>query len=82
MLEGCGRFGAADTPATAGQVIWLGTAGADTCTELKVAADTAMRALFWAGPPLGEPVVARGPFVMNTHGQIAEAYADYRAGKF
>lgn len=29
-----------------------------------------------------EPMVAQGPFVMNTHEQIREAYADYQAGKF
>jgi quercetin 2,3-dioxygenase len=31
---------------------------------------------------LREPVVAGGPFVMNTEAEIAEAYADYRAGRF
>ena len=29
-----------------------------------------------------EPMVAQGPFVMNTQQQIQEAYADYQAGKF
>jgi len=29
-----------------------------------------------------EPMVAQGPFVMNTTKQIQEAYADYQAGKF
>lgn len=29
-----------------------------------------------------EPMVAQGPFVMNTHKQIREAYDDYQAGKF
>ena len=32
--------------------------------------------------PFNEPVVARGPFVMNTQQQIYEAYQDYQAGKF
>lgn len=32
--------------------------------------------------PFNEPMVAQGPFVMNTHEQIQEAYADYHAGKF
>jgi redox-sensitive bicupin YhaK (pirin superfamily) len=34
-----------------------------------------------AGPPLHEPVVADGPFVMNSEAQIAQAHADYRAGR-
>jgi redox-sensitive bicupin YhaK (pirin superfamily) len=32
--------------------------------------------------PIGEPMVAHGPFVMNTREQIAEAINDYQAGRF
>jgi redox-sensitive bicupin YhaK (pirin superfamily) len=32
--------------------------------------------------PIGEPVVAHGPFVMNTRQEIREAMADYQSGKF
>ena len=32
--------------------------------------------------PLGEPVVAHGPFVMNTRAEIVAALRDYEAGKF
>jgi redox-sensitive bicupin YhaK (pirin superfamily) len=32
--------------------------------------------------PFQEPIVAYGPFVMNTEQQIQEAYQDYQAGKF
>lgn len=32
--------------------------------------------------PFNEPMVAQGPFVMNTQQQIYEAYQDYQAGKF
>lgn len=31
--------------------------------------------------PFGEPVVAHGPFVMNTVGEIEQAYRDYQSGK-
>ena len=37
-------------------------------------------ALVAAGKPLGEPIVQRGPFVMNSEDEIAQAWADYRAG--
>lgn len=32
--------------------------------------------------PLKEPVVSRGPFVMNTEAEIDQAYTDYQLGKF
>lgn len=32
--------------------------------------------------PFNEPVVAQGPFVMNTQEQIYQAYQDYQTGKF
>ncbi|TYZ09229.1 pirin family protein [Hymenobacter lutimineralis] len=32
--------------------------------------------------PFGEPIVAYGPFVMNSEAEIRQAYADYQAGKF
>jgi quercetin 2,3-dioxygenase len=38
--------------------------------------------LLLQGRPIGEPVVARGPFVMNTEQEIAEAYRDYRRDEF
>jgi hypothetical protein len=36
--------------------------------------------LFAAGLPLREPIVKRGPFVMNSEAEILRAFADYRAG--
>lgn len=39
--------------------------------------------LIWGfATPYREPVVARGPFVMNTEKEIYEAYVDYQNGKF
>jgi redox-sensitive bicupin YhaK (pirin superfamily) len=44
-------------------------------------ANAAARLLWMEGDPIGEPIVARGPFVMNTTEQISEAYRDLRAGR-
>ena len=38
--------------------------------------------LFGHAQPLNEPVVAHGPFVMNTREEIFEAIRDYQAGRF
>jgi redox-sensitive bicupin YhaK (pirin superfamily) len=38
--------------------------------------------LFGYATPLREPFVAQGPFVMNTHEEIMQAYEDYNNGRF
>lgn len=50
--------------------------------ELTITADTDSILLLGHAKPLNEPVVAQGPFVMNTEQEIREAYEDYRRGKF
>ena len=38
--------------------------------------------LIISGKPIDEPIVAQGPFVMNTRGEIKEAIQDFNNGKF
>jgi redox-sensitive bicupin YhaK (pirin superfamily) len=49
--------------------------------EIRVEALEAAYILFGHAKPYDEPVVAHGPFVMNTEQEIQEAFRDYQAGK-
>jgi len=50
--------------------------------EVEIEAITDSLILFGHATPLQEPVVAHGPFVMNTRQEILDAVRDYQAGKF
>lgn len=50
--------------------------------DLRIEALTETTVLFGHAKPFNEPVVAQGPFVMNTMEEIDQAYADYQQGKF
>jgi hypothetical protein len=50
--------------------------------ELEIRADHDSILLLGHAFPLREPVVAHGPFVMNTRAEIQQAIVDYQAGRF
>ncbi len=50
--------------------------------ELEIMANEDSVVLFGHAQPYDEPVVAQGPFVMNTVEEIRSAYHDYQQGKF
>lgn len=54
----------------------------DDGENLHIQAEQDSILLFGHAEPFNEPVVARGPFVMNTEQEIYEAYQDYQHGKF
>jgi redox-sensitive bicupin YhaK (pirin superfamily) len=53
-----------------------------TGQRLDLEANGAARVLLLSGEPLDEPVVGYGPFVMNSQQEIAQAIADFNAGRF
>jgi redox-sensitive bicupin YhaK (pirin superfamily) len=80
LLAGEGRFGADATRASDGQVVWM--TSAEEGARFSIRAETALQLFVAAAPPIRAPVVAEGPFVMNTREQVLEAMQDYLAGKF
>jgi len=42
----------------------------------------AIDVILFGGEPYTEPIVAEGPFVMNSRSEIADAYRDFYAGKY
>jgi redox-sensitive bicupin YhaK (pirin superfamily) len=54
----------------------------DEGDAVEISAEQDSFIVFGHAEAIGEPVVAHGPFVMNTREQINEAVADYQAGKF
>lgn len=50
--------------------------------EIKNTSDNAIDVLLFGGEEYTEPIVADGPFVMNSLGEIADAYRDFHTGKY
>ncbi len=61
---------------------WFEPSGDQGFDQLAVTALAPLRALLYSGPPIDEPVVAYGPFVMTSDAEIRQAFADYRSGHF
>jgi len=50
--------------------------------DITLEANSDATVLILGGEPINEPVVAHGPFVMNTIGEIKRAMLDFESGKF
>ena len=82
-LSGNGTVGPDRRPLGAGQLAVLGAGDVVTVTadEAQDSHTPAFDVLVLGGQPIGEPVAAYGPFVMNTKAELQQAYDDFQAGR-
>lgn len=69
-----------DTEFQAGELVEFGRKAGEI--EIKNTAQTTVDVLLFGGEEYTEPIVAEGPFVMNSQAEIADAYRDFYAGKY
>jgi quercetin 2,3-dioxygenase len=79
-----GRASVAGRPLDAGRVAWSDPCPGSGALALAAPADAEVpaRLMVYSGPPVAEPVVLGGSFVMNHADEIAQAEHDYRTGGF
>jgi quercetin 2,3-dioxygenase len=84
VLSGRGTLGPVGHPIQQGQLAVLGPGDriAVAAAESQDVNRPTMEVLLLGGRPIREPVVAYGPFVMNSKSEIIQALEDYESGKF
>lgn len=83
VLAGHGTVGVEGRPITTGQLALMGPGDAIRVDGLDGTDErsTNLEVLLLGGRPIGEPVAAHGPFVMNTRDELRQAFEDFQAGR-
>ena len=84
VLAGRGSVGAESAPIRSGQLAVFGRGGDTLVLRAEENQDSHtpnLEVLILGGRPIGEPVAAYGPFVMNNQAELQQAFQDFQAGR-
>ena len=81
-LNGAGTVGEENRPFTMGQAVLFGDGDSITvqANGTQESRSPNLDVVILGGRPIGEPVAWYGPFVMNSHQELEQAFNDFRAG--
>lgn len=79
IVDGEGLFGAEREQAKDGQMVLFAQDGDEV--RIENSGNTTLDILLIGGMALNEPIARYGPFVMNTEGEIRQAFEDFRLGR-